>query len=142
MGIFIFTFSYVFYWDMLCVKLYIIIYLRIKNYDILYLCKVRDGMVKKRVRYSVKAKGRMFVIFIFFGSIIGTLGFTFFRDLNRMNDMNQEMKSLLLEKESLLEEEKALEADIKRLSDPLYVARYARERFFYSKEGEIILRMK
>lgn len=84
----------------------------------------------------------MFVIFMFFGSIIGTLGFTFLHDLKRMEDMNIHKKNLILEKKQLVEDEEALEADIKRLSDPLYVARYAREKYFYSKEGEYVLRLK
>ena len=99
-------------------------------------------MVKKKKRLTVKTKGRMFVIFMFFGAIIGTLGFTFLHDLKRMNDMSREMRKLNDTKLQLLEEEEAIQADIKRLSDPLYVARYAREKYFYSKEGEIILRMK
>ena len=99
-------------------------------------------MVKKRKRYTVKTKGRMFIIFMFFGAIIVTLGFTFLHDLKRMNDMNYQMKELNKQKIQLIEEEEAIQADIKRLSDPMYVARYAREKYFYSKEGEYILRMK
>ena len=99
-------------------------------------------MVRKRKRYTVKTKSRMFVIFMFFGSIIGTLSFTFLHDLKRMEDMNIHKKNLILEKKQLVEDEEALEADIKRLSDPLYVARYAREKYFYSKEGEYVLRLK
>lgn len=84
----------------------------------------------------------MFIIFMFFGAIIVTLGFTFLHDLKRMNDMNYQMKELNKQKIQLIEEEEAIQADIKRLSDPMYVARYAREKYFYSKEGEYILRMK
>ena len=99
-------------------------------------------MVKKRKKYSVKTKGRMFVIFMFFGAIIGTLGLTFLHDLKRMRDMNDQLVSLSDQKDELKEQELMIEADIKRLSDPLYIARYAREKYFYSKEGEYILRMK
>lgn len=99
-------------------------------------------MVKKRERFTVKTKGRMFVIFMFFGAIISTLGYTFFHDLRRIHDMKKEKEALVLKKEELLEEEKAVQADIKRLSEPEYIARYAREKYFYSKEGEIILRIE
>lgn len=99
-------------------------------------------MVKRKSKYTVKTKGRMFIIFMFFGAIIVTLGFTFLHDLKRMNDMNYQMKELNKQKIQLIEEEEAIQADIKRLSDPMYVARYAREKYFYSKEGEYILRMK
>ena len=99
-------------------------------------------MSKKKRRLTVKAKGRMFVIFMFFGAIIATLGFTFFRDLNKIRDLNYDMKKLIKKESDLIDEEEAIEADIKKLSDPSYIARYAREKYFYSKEGEIILRMK
>ena len=34
-----------------------------------------------------------------------------------------------------------LETNVKKLEDPEYLARYAREKYFYSKEGELILRI-
>ena len=48
-----------------------------------------------------------------------------------------------LEKEivALKEKEEELKADVDRLEDPDYVARYAREKYMYSKDGEIILRL-
>ena len=97
--------------------------------------------MKKRERYTVKTKGRMLIIFLFFGAIISTLGYTFVLDLGRIHEMKKEKEKLVLEKEKLLEEEEAIQADIKRLSEPEYIARYAREKYLYSKEGEFILRM-
>lgn len=44
-------------------------------------------------------------------------------------------------KEKLKEEEK-LESEITRLQDPDYVARYAREKYLYSKDGEIIIKIE
>ena len=79
---------------------------------------------------------------MFFCAIIGTLGVTFLHDLKRINDMEHQMKKLAVQNNQLKDEEEALQADIKRLSDSSYVARYAREKYFYSKEGEYILRMK
>ena len=99
-------------------------------------------MVKTRKRYTVKTKGRMFVVFAFFGIIIGTLGFTFLHDLKRINDMNRQMDKLMVQKQDLIDEEMTIQSDIKRLSDPLYVSRFIREKYFYSKDGEYILRMK
>ena len=99
-------------------------------------------MTKKRKKFRVKTKSRMFVIFMFFGAIIVTLGFTFFMDLNKIGQLHRDMRDLKQEKSKLVEEEDAIQADIKRLSDPAYIARYAREKYFYSKEGEFILRMK
>ena len=98
-------------------------------------------VVKKRRKYTRKTKGRMFVIFLFFGAIIVTLGYTLFTNLQQISSMNKEKISLNKEKDELNEEMESLEADIARLSDPEYIARYAREKYFYSKDGELILRI-
>lgn len=99
-------------------------------------------MVKKHRRYTIKTTGRMVVIFIFFGIIISTLGYTLFHNLYRVNELKKDLKELEKEKISLVEEEEAFNADIKRLSDPEYIARYAREKYFYSRDGELILRFE
>ena len=57
-------------------------------------------------------------------------------------DMKMEEQKLNKEKNELLDEEETVQADIKRLSDPDYIARYVREKYMYSKEGELILRIK
>lgn len=41
----------------------------------------------------------------------------------------------------LKEEEEQLTVDVERLQDPEYVARYLREKYFYSKSGEYIIRI-
>ncbi len=96
----------------------------------------------KRRRYTKKMKGRMVIIFLFFISIIVTLSFTLFSNLRQINDIRMEKKALIKEKEELLEKQTSLEADIEKLSDDDYIARYAREKYFYSKPGEIILRIE
>ncbi len=53
----------------------------------------------------------------------------------------QEKKQLEDEIVALKEKEEQLKVDVERLEDPDYVARYAREKYMYSKEGEIILRL-
>ena len=97
---------------------------------------------KKKKRYTAKTRGRIMVIFVFFSAVVATLGYTLLFNLKHINDLENEKKELKKEKISLKDEESAILADIKRLSDPLYVSRYAREKYFYSKEGELILRLK
>ena len=99
-------------------------------------------MVKKHKRYTATTKSRMLIVFLVFIVIIATLGYTLFLNLKQINEIKKGLKSLEKEQLTLLDKEKELEADIKRLSDPLYVARYARDKYFYSKEGELILRIK
>ncbi len=98
-------------------------------------------MAKGR-KYSKKTKGRMFIIFLFFISVIATLSFTLVSNLKQINDIRIEKRILNEEKKDLLDKQASLEADIEKLSDDDYIARYAREKYFYSKPGEIILKME
>lgn len=84
----------------------------------------------------------MLVIFLFFGAIISTLAYTLVLNMRNVIVMKSELKDLQKEEEELLAKEEEVEADIKRLSDPLYMARYTREKYLYSREGEIILRFE
>ncbi len=43
--------------------------------------------------------------------------------------------------QSLLANEKELSSEVTKLQDPNYVAKFAREKYMYSKEGEIIIRI-
>ena len=97
---------------------------------------------KKRKRLTAKMTGRMVVIFFLFGTVIFTLGYRLVVNLKAVSDFNQELDALKVQKEVLLDEEDAIEADIKRLSDQMYIARYAREKYLYSREGELILRIE
>ncbi len=50
----------------------------------------------------------------------------------------------MLDKElvELKEEEQKLSVDVKKLQNPEYVARYLREKFLYSKDGEYIIKIR
>ena len=56
--------------------------------------------------------------------------------------MKKEKKNLENELVSLKEEKEILETDILKLEDPDYIAKYVREKYFYSKAGELILRLE
>ena len=96
-------------------------------------------MAKKRS--NKKAKRRIFLFFIIFGSIIGSLSYSFFSNIDKIMKINEEKKALNNKLSDLKEEEEVLNSDIKRLQDPDYVAKYAREKYLYSKEGELIIRI-
>ncbi len=57
--------------------------------------------------------------------------------------MDKQKEAEELEKKiiALNEEEKELNDEINRLQDKDYLARYAREKYFYSKNGELIIRI-
>ena len=56
--------------------------------------------------------------------------------------MNNKQQITLLQSsyEELLDTEEALKAEVQKLQDPEYVERYAKEKFLYTKDGEIIIR--
>ena len=88
-----------------------------------------------------KAKRRIFVLFIFFGAIIGSLSYSFFTNVEKIIEIKKDKSGLNTKLADLQEEEKVLNSDIKKLQDPEYVARYAREKYLYSKDGELIIRL-
>ena len=56
-------------------------------------------------------------------------------------DKYQEKRELTKELTSLREKEEELKVDANKLQNPDYVARYAREKYLYSKDGEYILQI-
>ncbi len=53
----------------------------------------------------------------------------------------QEKKEFTKKIGNLKEEEEELKGQVTKLQDPDYVARYAREKYLFSKDGEIIIRI-
>ncbi|MBP3634880.1 MAG: septum formation initiator family protein [Bacilli bacterium] len=56
-------------------------------------------------------------------------------------DKQKEKKEFTAMLEELKEKEEQLNNTVTKLQDPDYVARYAREKYLYSKDGEIIIRI-
>ena len=54
---------------------------------------------------------------------------------------NKETKELEAKYQSLLEEEQELNSEVTKLQDEEYVAKYAREKYMYSKDGEYIIKI-
>jgi len=55
---------------------------------------------------------------------------------------NNEKKQLAVELYDLKEENERLKVEVRKLNNSEYVARYVREKYFYSGKNEYILRMK
>lgn len=101
---------------------------------------MKKAKVYKR-KYTVKTKSRMVIFFLVFAVVISTLGFRLFSNIYQINEMKLEKKELEGTLVALSDEKEALEADIARLSDSEYIARYVREKYLYSKPGELIIRI-
>ena len=90
-----------------------------------------------------KKKSRRRFLLLGIGSIAIIVGMTLSigRYWVEIFDKYQEKKELNKELESLREKEEQLKLDADRLQNPDYVARYAREKYLYSKDGEYILQI-
>ena len=93
------------------------------------------------MKKSKKSKWR---IRIYLLTIIGLLSFLTYKMTNywpKIYKNYQKKQELQIKYEELLEEEDTLSGDINKLQDPDYIARFAREKYLYSKNGEIIIRI-
>jgi cell division protein DivIC len=73
--------------------------------------------------------------------IIFVMTFTIGKYWVEIYDKYQEKKELEKELTLLKEKEEELKVDAKKLQNPDYIARYAREKYQYSKDGEFILQI-
>ena len=96
---------------------------------------------KKRKRKSFKSKVRIFIALLVFGTVTSALGYNCFANIMKIRELKNEKNELKEKLVSLKEEKELLETDILRLEDSEYIAKYVREKYFYSKDGELILRL-
>ncbi len=64
-----------------------------------------------------------------------------YHDFMQIINNHKETIALTAEYERLLEEEKALTSEVTKMQDPNYLARYAKEKYLYSEDNEIIIRI-
>lgn len=88
-----------------------------------------------------KIKRKLFfiaIIYIIIGSVlienIASTSYQIFLKYKEKKEFTQKI-------EKLKEEEEELKGQVTKLQDPDYVARYAREKYLFSKDGEIIIRI-
>ncbi len=88
-----------------------------------------------------KTRRRIFLLGFSSVFVIVAMTFTIGKYWIEIFDKYQEKKSLDKELIHLKEKEEELKVDANKLQNPDYVARYAREKYLYSKEGEYILQI-
>lgn len=100
-------------------------------------------MKKKDKKNPKKLKFRSVILFSVFSVIvIGFTSYTTFTSWVEIYDKYKENKNLSVKLKKLKKKEAALQADINKMQDSEYIARYAREKYLYSKDGEFILNIK
>ena len=88
-----------------------------------------------------KVRTRFFLLGFISIFIICAVTFTIGKYWIEIFDKYKEKKVLDQELTSLKEKEEELKVDAGKLQNPDYVARYAREKYLYSKPGEYILQI-
>ena len=98
-------------------------------------------MAKKK-KVSKSAKKRL----LLFGTLSFAVIIYFFITLTTYTlniiDLNHEKKELKKQLLVLKEDEENLNIELKKLQDPDYIARFARENYLYSKNGEYIIKIQ
>ena len=88
-----------------------------------------------------KVRTRFFLLGFTSLFIICALTFTIGKYWIEIFDKYKEKKILESELTTLKEKEEELKVDANKLQNPEYIARYAREKYQYSKDGEYILKI-
>lgn len=94
-------------------------------------------MTKGKTR---KEKKRLVVISLAIVLLLISLVTSVYGDFIKIMNNKKSTVELTEEYERLLDEEKKLASEVTKMQDPNYVVRYAKEKFLYSADGEIIIR--
>ena len=99
-------------------------------------------MKKRKAKVSVKKNVRRLLVFGFFSfAIITFVLVSVYKIVNQIFDKYKEADELEKKIAVLTEREEDLNNEIIKLQDKDYLARYAREKYFYSKNDELIIRI-
>lgn len=98
-------------------------------------------MAKAKTKTKTKSRRRMLFLGLTSIIVIVATTFTIGKYWIEIYDKYQEKNRLEKELVSLKNKEKKLKMDANKLQDPDYIARYAREKYLYSKDGEFILKI-
>lgn len=92
-------------------------------------------------KVSKGSKRRLFLFFTIFIVLFGYIGYSTFCYWKQILINKSETKQLEEKYKALLSNKEKLESDVIKLQDPDYVAKYAREKYLYSKDGELIIKI-
>ena len=90
---------------------------------------------KRRAKKKVLGLACLFLV------LLGYLVVSVFNDWITIFKNKNEKVVLANKYDNLLEDEEKLKSEQNKLQDPEYVTRYIREKYLYSKDGEIIIRI-
>jgi len=94
--------------------------------------------MKRKVTKKEKRRLTLFILAFIF--IITFMCVNIFPDWLKIMNNKQQITVLQSSYEELLNNEEALKAEVQKLKNPQYIERYAKEKFLYTKDNEIIIR--
>lgn len=106
-----------------------------------YLYKVGDSMARKK-SIKKKAKRRLMLFGTLSCFLLGYLAYTATTSVYKIIVLSNKKQQLETNLVQLKKEEEDLNIEITKLKDPDYLARYARENYLYSKNGEYIIKIE
>ena len=92
------------------------------------------------IKKSKKEKKRLFLITITIIGLLSLLVASVYSDWHQILKNRQLERELNSEYTELLSEEEKLSAEITKLQDDEYLARYAKEKYMLSSEGDTIIK--
>ena len=99
-------------------------------------------MKKRKTKVTMKKNVKRLLVFGLFSMvIISFVLVSVYKIINQIVDKYKEADELEQKIVALNEQEEDLNNEINKLQDKDYLARYAREKYFYSKNGELIIRI-
>lgn len=96
-------------------------------------------MATKRI--TKKEKRRIFLLTILALVLTSFIAYNLFSIWNQTLGMKKQKVFLAKQLQDMKDEEQYLKTEVEKLQDPDYIARYAREKYLYSKDGEFNIRI-
>lgn len=102
--------------------------------------KIYIGDIMKYMTKKTKIRVTMLTI-VFISTIVLSFS-SLFTNVSQIIKNKKDMETLKISYSEKLEEEENLKNEINKLQDPEYMARYTREKYFYSADNEIIIKIE
>lgn len=92
----------------------------------------------KQQKQIIYRRRRLAVVFSLAAILFISLGISLFNDYARLNKLNEYKEETLAEQKEITTQKAQLQQTVDQLKDEDYVAKLARSRYLYSKDGELV----
>ena len=86
-------------------------------------------------------RGKFMLLLIVFVVLFVSLFCSLKSSYMQVHEKISEKENLAIKYNELLDEQDMLEKEVVKMQNPEYIGRYVREKYMYSKDGELILRI-